>query len=216
MADNPSPPTHEDDVPAFRAWLGQILRRYFVTGLATLFPIWATLFLVVELFKMVDGRLRELLGLNLPGLGLLVTVLIILAVGVLTVHFFGRVLVATIETWLGRVPLIKSIYPAIKQLARFLFNEEGKLTGFQRVVLVEYPRPGCHSLAFVTNESSTAVTGSSKMLLTLLIPTPPSPFTGPIVFLPEDEVTPLTMTVEEALKLVVSGGVVGAPLTAAK
>ena len=204
------------ELPPFRVWLGQILRRYFITGLATLFPIWITIFLVVELFKIVDGKLRALLGLDLPGLGLLVTVLIILAVGVVTVHFFGRVVFTTVEMWLGRLPLVKSILPAMKQLTRFLFNEEGQVTGFRRVVLVEYPRPGCYSLAFVTNAFSSSATGSSQQFLTLLIPTPPSPFTGPIVFLPEQDVIPLTMSVEDALKLCVSGGVVGAPIKSAR
>ena len=215
MARKPSQRPAEE-LPPFRVWLGQLLRRYFITGLATLFPAWITIYVMVKLFEIVDGRLRAALGLNLPGLGLLVTALIILAVGVFTVHFFGRVLFATLETWLVRVPVIKSIYPAVKQLAGFLFNEEGKVAGFRRVVLVQYPRPGVYSLAFVTNESTTSVAGASQTLLTLLIPVPTSPFTGPVIFMPTDDVVPLTMSVEEALKLIVSGGVVGASLKAAK
>ncbi len=215
MARKPSSP-QEPALPSFRVWLWQILRRYFITGLATLFPAWITIVVAVGLFKIVDGRLRALLGLNLPGLGLLVTVLIILAVGVLTVHFFGRVMFATVEGWLSRLPLVRSILPAVKQLVRFLFNEEGQMTGFRKVVLVEYPRAGCYTLAFVTNESITTATGSPQTLLTLLIPTPPSPWSGPLILVPKDSVIVLTMTVEEALKLVVSGGVVGAPIKAAR
>jgi len=179
--------------------------------LATLFPAWVTLFLVVEIFKFVDGRLGRLLGFQFPGLGLLVTILIILAVGVLSVHFFGRVLFATLETWLSRLPIISKVYPPVKQLAQFLFNEGSRQSAFQRVVLVQYPRPGAYSLAFVTNEQTTSAIGSSTTLLTLLIPNPPSPFTGPIIFVPKDDVIPLELSVEDAVKLVVSGGIVAPP-----
>ena len=194
---------------------GQAFKRYFVTGLATLFPVAVTLWLVVKIFMAADGLLGQYFGLKIPGLGLVVTVLVILAVGVLSVHFFGRVLFRTIEGWLGRLPFVRKIYPVVKQLGQFLFTEEGGQAAFRRVVLVEYPRPGVHSIAFVTNELKTAATGAPKTLLTLMIPTPPSPLTGPIVFVPAEDVIPLEMSVEEAFKLVLSGGVVGTPLQAA-
>jgi len=82
-------------------------------------------------------------------------------------------------------------------------------------VLVQYPRPGAYSIAFVTNESRTSATGTPQTLLTLLIPNPPSPFTGPIIFVPEGDVVPLSLSVEDAVKLIVSGGVVASPLAAA-
>ena len=185
-----------------------------MTGLATLFPVAVTLWLVVKIFMFTDGMLGRYLGLRIPGLGLVVTILVILAVGVLSVHFFGRVLFRTIEGWLGRLPFVRKIYPVVKQLGQFLFTEEGAQPAFRRVVLVQYPRPGSYTIAFVTNESKTAATGAPKTLLTLLVPTPPSPWSGPILFLPADEVIELSMTVEEAVKLVLSGGVVGAPLQA--
>ena len=216
MARKPSPRVTTGAFPPFSVWIGQAFRRYFITGLATLFPVSATLVLLVWLFKFVDGRLRALLGLQIPGLGLLVTVLIILTVGVITVHFFGRVLFTTLEVWFARLPLIRTVYPSIKQLAQFIFNEESRHTAFRRVVLVEYPRPGAYSIAFVTNEAKTTVTGSRQTLLTLLIPNPPSPFTGPIIFVPDRDVVPLTLSVEGAIKLIVSGGVVASPLEAAQ
>ena len=201
----PSPP-----VPRSQAF-----KRYFVTGLATLFPVAVTLWLVLKIFTFADGLLGQYLGLRIPGLGLVVTLLVILIVGVLSVHFFGRVLFLTIEGWLGRVPFVRKIYPVVKQLGQFLFTEEGAQPAFRRVVMVQYPRAGSYTLAFVTNESKTAATGSPKTLLTLLVPTPPSPWSGPILFLPAEEVIELTMTVEDAVKLVLSGGVVGTPLQAA-
>ncbi len=201
--------------PRFSIRLRQAFRRYFVTGLATLFPVAVTAILIWKIFQIVDGFLGRLLGFSIFGLGLIVTGLIILVVGVLSVHFFGRVLFRTIEGWFSRLPVIRQIYPAVKQIASFFFTEEGQPTGFRRVVLVQFPRSGSYSLAFVTNESQTAVTGQACKLLTLLIPTPPSPLTGPVIFVPEHEVVPLTLSVEDAIKLIVSGGVVGAPIEAA-
>ena len=192
----------------FSVRVGQALRRYFVAGLATLFPVTVTLYLLVAIFRFSDGLLGRYLAIHIPGLGLFLTVLILLLAGFLTTHFFGRVVFPTIEAWFARLPLVKQIYPAIKQLTQFLFGQEGRPPSFQRVVLVEYPRSGLYSLAFVTHKEQSSVTGAPLMMLTLLIPTPPSPFTGPIIFAPEKEVLPLTMPIEEALKLIVSGGVV--------
>jgi len=183
--------------------------------LATLFPIAVTLWLVVVIFRTADRFLGRWLGFQIPGLGLVVTIGLIIAVGVFSVHFFGRAIFLTLEAWLSRLPLVKKIYPPVKQLAQFLFNEESRRAALRRVVLVQYPRPGVYSLAFVTNETVTAATGASRCLLTLVIPNPPSPFTGPIVFVPEEEVVPLDMSVEDAVKLIVSGGIVAAELRAA-
>ncbi len=195
---------------------GQALRRYFVTGLATLFPLAVTVFLVWKIFQFADGVLGDLLRVQLPGLGLVVTILVILGVGILSIHFFGRVLFRTLEGWLSRLPILRKVYPPVKQLAQFLFNEETRHAALRRVVLVQYPRPGAYSIAFVTNESRTSATGKAQMLLTLLIPNPPSPFTGPIIFVPEEDTITLTLSVEDAVKLIVSGGVVASPLQAAQ
>lgn len=191
---------------------GRAFRRYFVAGLATLFPVTVTLWLVVTIFRFADRQLGKIIGVSFPGLGLVVTILVILGVGVLSIHFFGRVLFRTIEAWLSRLPFIKKIYPPVKQLAEFLFDEEKRRGTFRRVVLVPYPRAGTYSIAFVTNESRTTVTGSPQTLLTCLIPNPPSPFTGPIIFIPEEDAIPLELSVEDAVKLIVSGGVVASPL----
>ena len=193
---------------------GQILRRYFVTGLATLFPVAVTIYLVVRIFLFVDGFFGNLLSVQIPGLGLIVTVVIIVVVGFLSIHVVGRLIFPAVEAWFGRLPIIRKIYPAVKQLTQFLFNENSRQAAFRQVVLVQYPRPGAYSLAFVTNETRTSATGTSQILLTLLIPNPPSPFTGPIIFVPKEEVIPLEISVEDAVKLVVSGGIVAPPLEA--
>ena len=211
----PPAPRPEPDPSSAPVSFGQALRRYFLTGLATLFPVAVTSFLIWKIFEFSDGLLGNLLGFQRAGLGLLVTILVILVVGVLSIHFFGRLVFRTVELAFARLPIVRKIYPAVKQLTQFLFSEESRNAAFRRVVLVQYPRTGLYSVAFVTNEAKTSVAGKPQTLLTLLIPNPPSPFTGPIIFAPEEDVIPLNLSVEEAVKLIVSGGVVASPLQAA-
>ena len=199
------------------------LRRYFVTGLATLFPVIITLYLLVAIFQFADGLLGHVInrywqrayGYEIPGLGLVITICLILIVGLLSSHFFGQWMVRRVEAWFERLPLVRRIYPSVKQLTRFLFEKNAQEAAVRQVVLVEYPRPGAYSVAFVTNETVTTVTGRSQTLLTLLLPNPPSPFTGPIIFVPKEDVIPLEMSIEEVVRLIVSGGVVAPPLRAA-
>ena len=99
----------ETSFPPRSGWLNQVLRRYFVAGLATLFPVTVTVFLVWQIFKFADGFLGRLLGFQLPGLGLVVTILVILIVGVFSVHLFGRVVFRALEVWLKRLPLVRKI-----------------------------------------------------------------------------------------------------------
>ena len=213
--DSPAPRGRDADRPRFSVRFGRAFRRYFVAGLATLFPVAVTLWLVVWIFQFADSFLGRQLRIKVPGLGLIVTVLVILVVGVFSVHFFGRVVFQAVEAAFHRLPVFRKIFPAVKQLAQFLFSEETRASAFRKVVLVQYPRPGAYSIAFVTNESRTEATGRTQTLLTLLIPNPPSPFTGPIIFVPQEDVVPLDMTIEDAVKLIVSGGVVASPLQAA-
>ena len=205
--------TQPAEPPRLSARIGQVFRRYFVTGLATLLPVVVTLFLVWKIIQFADGLLGNRFGFK-PGLGLVIAVLVILVVGFISIHF-GRVMLRMVEAGLLRLPIVRKIYPAVKQLAQFLFGGEDGQTGFRRVVLVQFPRPGSYAIAFVTNEGDSSAMGKRQRILTLLIPTPPSPLSGPIIFVPQEEVIPLEMTVEDALKLVISGGVVAAPLQAA-
>ena len=200
--------------PSIVARIGQALRRYFVTGLATLVPVFVTVWLLLWIFNFADARLGRLFGTQVPGLGLVATFLVILFVGILSIHFFGRFIFRTIEVWFSWLPVVRRVYPAVKQLAQFLFNsDENQQAAFRRVVLVQYPRLGSYSVSFVTNEAETSVIGGKpKRVLTLLIPQPPSPVTGPIIIVPEEDVIPLDLTVEQAVKLIMSGGVVASPL----
>lgn len=197
-----------------RPTFGQAFRRYFVTGLATLFPVAVTVWVLIKTFEFADGLLGNALGFQIPGLGLVVTVAVILLAGVLTVHFFGQAFFQLLEYWFRRLPLVRTIYPPMKQLADFLFKEEKRDQTFRRVVIIPYPRPGVYSIAFVTNETKTTATGKPQTLLTCLIPNPPSPFTGPLMFVPEEDAISLDLSVEDAVKFIVSGGVVATPLNA--
>ena len=189
------------------------LRRYFVAGLAALFPVTVTLYLVVALFRFSEGWAHRLFGFTVPGIGLLITLSIILVVGFLSTHVIGRLIFPTVDALFSRIPLIKSIYPALKQLTQFLFQQGQGTSMLRQVVLVEYPKTGIYSPAFVTNEIPAPALGG-KTMLALLIPTPPSPFSGPMIFVPKESVIPLALSVEEALKMVVSGGVLSLPLKA--
>lgn len=187
------------------------LRRYFVAGLAALFPITVTIYLVVALFRFSERFANRTFGFTVPGLGLLITLVIILAVGYFSSHTVSRLVFPTVDAVFRRIPVIKSIYPAIHQLTRFLFpNGEGR-SMLRQVVIVEYPKTDIWSPAFVTNETQMSAL-DGRTMLTLLIPTPPSPFSGPMIFVPKESVIPLSISVEDALKLVVSGGVVSVPL----
>ena len=217
-----TPATHLPHAPE-KVRLTARLRRYFITGLATLFPAVVTLYLLLVIFRFADGLLGHFInrywlatyGYEIPGLGLVMTVVLILAAGVLSSHFFGQFLFRGVEGWFGNLPFVRRIYQPVKQLAAFLFDQGEEQAAFRRVVLVEYPRLRSYSIAFVTNEATTTALGAPRTLLTLLIPTPPSPLTGPVIFVPKEEAIPLTMSVEDAFKLIVSGGIVSCPLEAA-
>ena len=215
----PSSPSRPVSKPSFTARL----RRYFIAGLATIFPVGVTLYALLVTFNFADGLLGSVInrhlakayGYEIPGLGLLITVLLVLVVGVLSSHFFGQWLVRSVEEWFKRLPLVRRIYPSVKQLTDFLFAKESRESAIRRVVLAQYPRLGTYTMAFVTGETTTRLNGAPLTLLTLLLPNPPSPFTGPLIFVPKEDVIPLDVTVEDAVKFVVSGGVVSLPMPAA-
>ncbi len=214
--ERPSDSPRPGESPVRVTRIGQVFRRYFLTGLAALFPGFVTVWLLVQIFRFADGLLGSTFNLKIPGLGLVLTVLIVLIVGAFSTHFLGRVVFPAMELWFARLPLVNKIYPTVKQLSRSIFSEDEEHATFRRVVMVEYPRAGAYSLAFVTNEGPSEAWRGPKTLLTLLIPTPPNPFTGPIIFVPKEDAIPLQLSVEDAVKLVISGGVVAPPLIASQ
>lgn len=185
------------------------LKRYFISGVLVVVPIILTYIVLKFLFDVVDGILSPLLnrifGYYVTGLGLFTTLLIIILAGVLTRNFFGARLYHLGDRLLRRMPVIRPIYSAAKQLLESL---AGTGTSFKEVGLIEYPRLGSYSICFVANRLMIKRDGRELEHVVAFIPSTPTPVSGMVVLIPSHEVTILEMTVEEAVKFLVSGGVV--------
>ena len=189
------------------------IKRYFIAGILVTLPLLITVYILAIFFQFADGILEKLvniplkrfLGFYIPGLGLILSLITIFLVGFLTTHFLGKQLYILLDKALRRFPLVRHIYPSVKQIIGFLFASQNQ--AFKKVVLVEYPRCGIWSLGFVTNEGLQEAKNKSKHdLLNIFIPSSPGPLTGFFVLVPQQEVIFLDITIEDAIKLVVSGG----------
>jgi uncharacterized membrane protein len=195
---------------------GGLIRRYFIAGIATILPLFITVYVIVLVIrfaydiagKYINAYLLDAFGFDIPGLGLLILILSILSIGFLSSHFIGRRLFPIFEKIITKIPFVAGIYPSAKQLSDFLFEEEGKKK-FKKVVLVPYPTNDSYSLGFITNEETEILKGESgKELVTVLVPLAPAPFSGVLLFLPKEKIRVLNISVDNAIKLIVSGGVV--------
>jgi uncharacterized membrane protein len=191
--------------------IGAALRRYFVNGLITLIPIVVTIWLLTFIFGFLDGILGpfigKLIGIKIPGLGILSAVLTTFIVGFITTYVFGKRLVSFGENVLYKLPLVNSVYSSVKQINDILFLQK-ETSAFRRVCAVEYPRKGIYSIGFVTGKGIHELKERSKEeLINVFIPTTPSPATGFMVVVPIKDVTMLDMRLEDAIRLIVSGGV---------
>lgn len=192
------------------------LRRYIVAGLLVWVPLGVTLF-VLNLFVDImdrtllllppDYRPENILGFNIPGLGIVLTLLVLIITGVLVANLVGRSLVSFSEGLLNKIPLVRTIYSAAKNFAEVLFTDTSQ--AFKKVLLIEYPRKGVYSLCFQTStELAEIQTRTSEDVICVFIPTTPNPTSGFILMVPKSGVIELDMDVEAALKMVVSLGVV--------
>ncbi len=184
------------------------LKRVFFTGFLVLMPLVISIYVMVSVFNFADNFLGKILrnfGFYFPGLGILMGLIIIFFVGVIGMLFKGRIF-KILEELISRVPLMRQIYSPTKQIINFLISKE-KPT-FKKVVLLEYPRRGMWSVGFVTNESTQNINENlNKKLINVFLPSTPSPLTGVFLLVPEEELIYLDISVEEALKMIVSGGV---------
>ena len=187
------------------------LKRYFLTGLLVITPIWGTILILRALFVTVDDILGEVLTRVLPqgayirGLGIATLILLIFTVGVLATNIIGRQIVKHWEDWLHRVPVVRGIYATLKAMMDILSFDERKK--YNRVVLIQFPKNGHYCFAFVTGAMQGQVqTIAAEPLLNVYVPTSPNPTSGYFLLVPEREVIPLEISVEEAMKLIVSGG----------
>jgi uncharacterized membrane protein len=195
------------------------IKSYFITGLLATIPIGLTLYILGVFIGMVDRVLNYLplklhpstyLPFHVPGLGLIGTVLLIFIVGVLTQSLLGRKLVPIGEWIVSKIPFVRNIYGAIKQLLEAIFVQNSK--NFKRVVLVEYPRKDVWAMAFVTGITEGEVQEKTKKtVLNVFLPTTPNPTSGFYLMVPEKDVVNLDMSVEDAFKLIISGGMVSPP-----
>lgn len=190
------------------------LRKYLIAGLLITLPLVLSAYLLVALFRFMDnilGRyladyLRQEIGFYVPGMGLILSVILIILVGFFATHFLGRHIKADLEGLLLRIPLLKNIYPPIKEIVRFFVSEE-KRVKFNRVVLAPYPNKDSWSVGFVTNEGwEEANRKTGEELVSVFIPFVPSPLSGLYALLPKAALIPLDVSPEDALKLIVSAG----------
>lgn len=185
------------------------IKRYFVTGLLVVTPLWGTYLILKALFSSLEGVLGDLLASHtsfyIPGLGIAALAVLLLVVGMLATNIFGRKIVALWESVLKQVPVVKTVYQVLKAVVDTfsIHNREQ----FSRVVLVEFPRKGQYSIAFVTGITKGEIQQiTADRLVNVYVPTTPNPTSGYFLFVPEKEIIPLSMSVEDAMKMLVSGG----------
>lgn len=192
------------------------LRRYLVAGLLVWIPLGVTVFILRVLIGLMDRTLllipaqyrpEEWLGFTVPGLGLLLTVLVLLVTGLLAANIVGRSMVGLWESLLDRIPVVRSVYSAAKNFAEIVFSDSGQ--SFKKVLLIEYPRKGVYSLAFqtATNLGEVQARTGEEMICTF-VPTTPNPTSGYIIIVPKKDIIELDMEIDEALKMIISLGVI--------
>jgi uncharacterized membrane protein len=188
------------------------LRTWFIAGLIVFLPVVVTFSIIAWLFRIVDGLLGRLLpilvGHAIPGLGLVASIVVIFIIGALATNVLGRRVVGLFERLLLRVPLARSIYSATKSISDTVFLQ--RRAAFQRPVLVEWPRRGSYSIGFVTG--ATAGLPAGGRALNVFVVSTPNPTTGFLMLVPERDAVALEMSVEDALKIVMSGGIVSSTL----
>ena len=192
------------------------LRRYLVAGLVVWLPIGVTILVVKVLLDLMDRLLLllppdyrpdALFGFHVPGLGVLLALLLLLVTGVLVANFLGRRTVALVETLLERIPLVRTVYGAVKNFAEMVLSDS--TSTFDKVLLIEYPRPGLYSLAFQTSEHPPELEAKTgQELVCVFLPTTPNPTSGFTLMVPRQTAIELDMPVEQALKMIISLGVV--------
>jgi uncharacterized membrane protein len=190
-------------------------KRYFITGLLIWVPLVITLWVLDLLVGVMDQSLLLLpnefhteswLGMHIPGLGALLTLLVVFATGVFAANIIGQRLVRFWERVLARIPVVNSIYIGVKQVSDTLFSPGGQ--AFRKALLVEWPSPGSWTIAFMTGQPGGDVANHLKGdYISIYVPTTPNPTGGYFVMVPRSSVTELDMTVDEALKYIISMGV---------
>jgi uncharacterized membrane protein len=192
------------------------LRKYLMAGLLIWLPLGVTLLVVKVLVDIMDRTLLllppswrpdALLGFHVPGLGLVLSLVVVAVTGVVVANLLGRRLVSIWEALVARIPLVSTVYGAAKQVVETVFSSSGR--SFRKVVLVEYPRRGVWCLALQTADSLGEVQAKTgEEVVAVFVPTTPNPTSGFVVMVPRSEVVELDMSVDDGLKMIISMGIV--------
>ena len=209
--------TNLSDLTKPRRSVMGLFRRWFFAGLLVTAPILLTIYITWLFINIIDGYVKGLLptylqpssyfNYDVPGFGIIIGVVTVIIIGGLTTGLLGRSLISIGENIVGRLPVVRSVYGATKQIMETVMASQSD--AFREVVLIEYPRPGIWVIGFVTGTTKGEVQNmSSETLINVFVPTTPNPTSGFLLFIPRGDAITLDMGVEDAVKMVVSGGIV--------
>lgn len=195
------------------------MRKYLIAGLLVWMPLGITFLVIRAIVGLLDRTLLllpemyqpdNLIGFHIPGLGVALAVLLVLATGMIVANFLGKRMVVAWEHFLARIPLVRTLYAGVKQIMEAVLATDAK--SFRKVLLLEYPRKGLWSLAFMTSDSLGEVQEKTEdEVISVFIPTTPNPTSGFVIMVPKQDVIELDISVEDGLKMIISMGVVVPP-----
>ncbi len=218
MANGPKIAPPQRRAPRPRPGLATALRTNFLTGLVVVAPVLITFYIIWGIVNFVDAQIvplvpsvynpRTYFQYDLPGFGLFIFIVFTTVIGYFTKNLFGRQIVRAFEGWVDRMPVVRSIYNALKQIVETILSQSQ--SSFQKACLIEYPRRGLWSIAFVATRTTGEIPrrAGQQELISVFLPSTPNPTTGFLLFVPAEDVVLLDMTLEEAAKMVISAGLV--------
>lgn len=191
-------------------------RKYLVAGLLIWVPVGITIFVIKVLMDLTDNALllippkfrpENLLGFDIPGLGFIFALFLLLFTGLIARNYFGNFIVQGWERLMSRIPIVRTVYHGARQIAETVFADNSK--AFNKVCLIEYPMRGRWSLCFQTStEVGEVQARTARRMVSVFVPTTPNPTSGFVIMVPQEEITELDMTVDDGLKMIISLGVV--------
>ncbi|RUR19639.1 DUF502 domain-containing protein [Legionella sp. km535] len=191
------------------------LRRYLLAGLVVWLPILVTIGVLRFIIDLLDNTMalipkayqpEQLLGIHIPGVGVIISLLLLIATGIFATNFFGQRLMSWGESILAKIPLVRSIYNAVKQVINTVLSTNSE--AFRKVLLIEYPRKGIWSVGFQTGSGNSEINEkANEEMVSIFIPTTPNPTSGFLMMVPKKDAIELNMSVDEALKFIISLGV---------
>ena len=189
------------------------LRDYFLTGVLVLIPTVVTLWVLTSILGFVDSFFAVLppkfhphTYLPIPGVGMIITGLLVLFVGAFARNYLGRITYHYGDRVMSNIPLLRGVYKGVKQMLETVVSNPSQQ--FRKVVLIEYPRKGIYTIAFLTGETRGEIQNiTHKDLMNVFVPTTPNPTSGFMLIVPDEDIIPLTMSVEDAFKIIISGGI---------